>query len=345
MKDTLSLADHVIRSFKSDHPEIKEMFNKCDNASSCHGNFYVESLYKICKTNGIALRRLYYNEPQKGKDQCHKDSAMARNVLRCFMDEGNDIFSADNIHKALTMSKMKNTKVSVVSFDNSKCSVNDDTIPNISIYHSMEFSDNVMKLWCYYGIGSGVSQPYSSDSEASFKSGIEVVTQFTQCLGTANLKRKQNKKPQSDHQLCNLVFCNYEECTTTFTSFTDLEAHMIQRLHSVPKAISSINLVKKSFANRMLMAASSHSHVTSSPVLLSSKVTIVSNQLISQGWALLIRSNFQFNAHQKAFFFKLFENGEKTGKKESPEDVHMAMRKSFPTNEYCTVKQTCSLLS
>ena len=91
------------------------------------------------------------------------------------------------------------------------------------------------------------------------------------------------------------------------------------------------------------MAASSHSHAASSPVLLSSKVNIVSNQLISQGWALPIRSNFRFNARQKAFLFKLFENREKTGKKESPEDIHMAMRKSFPTNEYCTVTQIRSL--
>ena len=120
MKDTLSLADQVIRSFKSDHLEIKEMFNKCDNASSYNGNFYGESLYKICKTNGIALRRLDYNEPQKGKDQCDRDSAVARNVLKCFVDEGNDIVSAEDIHKALNISKMKNARVSVVSFDKSK---------------------------------------------------------------------------------------------------------------------------------------------------------------------------------------------------------------------------------
>lgn len=92
IKDTLSLAEHVIKSFKSDHPEILEVFNKCDNASSYHGNFYGESLYKICKANGITLRRLDYNEPQKGKDQCDRYSAVARNALRCFVDEGNYIY-------------------------------------------------------------------------------------------------------------------------------------------------------------------------------------------------------------------------------------------------------------
>jgi len=98
--------------------------------SSYHGNFSGESLNKICKQHGVALRRLDYNEPQKGKDQCDKDSAVARNVLRCFVDEGKDIVSAEDIYEALVMSKMKNTKVSVVSFDKSKCSINADTIPN-----------------------------------------------------------------------------------------------------------------------------------------------------------------------------------------------------------------------
>ena len=339
------MAEHVIKSFKCDDPEILEVFNKCDNASSYHGNFYGETLYKICKANGIALRRLDYNEPQKGKDQCDRDSAVARNALRCYVDEGNDIISAEDIYKALTMSKMKNTKVSVVSFDKSKCSIIAGIIPNISIYHSMEFTDNGIKLWRYYGIGSGVSQSYASESEASFKSGIQVVKKFIQCSGIANVQRKKNSKPRIDRQWCNLVFCSYDECTATFTSFTDLEAHMIQGVHSIPKAISSADLVKKSFANRMLMAASSHSHVTSTPVPSSSKVIVPSNQLVSKGWALPVRSTFRFNVRQKTFLFQLFENGEKNGKKESPEDAHMAMRKSFPTNEYCTVKQIRSLFS
>jgi len=152
-------------------------------------------------------------------------------------------------------------------------------------------------------------------------------------------------KPRIDCQWCNLVFSSYEECTATFTSCPDLEAHMIQGVHSIPKAIPSANLVKKYFANRMLMAASSHSHVTSSPVPSSSKVIAPSNQFITKGWALPVMSTFRFNARQKAFLFQLFEKHSFFNYLERPEDAHMAMRKSFPTNQYCTGKQICSLFS
>ena len=31
-----------------------------------------ESIYKICNQNSITLKRLDYNEPQKGRDQCDR---------------------------------------------------------------------------------------------------------------------------------------------------------------------------------------------------------------------------------------------------------------------------------
>ena len=97
-------------------------------------------LYRICKEHDVILKRLDYNEPQKGKDQCDRDSAVARNILRCFVDEGNDILSAEDTHKTLTTSKMANMKVSVVSLDKPS-TINADGIPNISLFHSIEFCE------------------------------------------------------------------------------------------------------------------------------------------------------------------------------------------------------------
>ena len=49
VEDTLSAGKHVIKAFKSGHPDAVDSYSKCDNASSYHGNFYLESLYQICK--------------------------------------------------------------------------------------------------------------------------------------------------------------------------------------------------------------------------------------------------------------------------------------------------------
>ena len=69
-KDSLSIADYVLKQFSKDFPSVNELFGKCINAGCYHGNPYPELLYHILKQNGFFLKRSDYNEPQKGKDQC-----------------------------------------------------------------------------------------------------------------------------------------------------------------------------------------------------------------------------------------------------------------------------------
>ena len=116
------------------------MYCKSNNAGCYHENPYPESIYKICKQNSITLKRLNYNEPQKGKDQSDRDSALARNALRRYVDEGNDVTSAEAVFKAFLASPITDAKVSEVQFDKSLLEVNGDSIQKISYYHSFEFT-------------------------------------------------------------------------------------------------------------------------------------------------------------------------------------------------------------
>ena len=96
-KDSLSIADYVLKQFSKHFPSVNELFGKCDNAGCYHGNPYPQLLYHISKQNGVFLKRLDYNEPQKGKDQCYRDSAPARNASRTYVEEGNNIMNAGDI--------------------------------------------------------------------------------------------------------------------------------------------------------------------------------------------------------------------------------------------------------
>ena len=135
-----------------------------------------------------------------------------------------------------------------------------------------------MKLWQYYGIGSGNFQLFSKNW--SFQSGLKVVTHFIKCADnieptTAEAKNpeltKQRKhKQRNDRLLRNLIFCTAAHCSATFETFDELESHIVKGIHSVPKAASSFDYVKKRFANQMILAARSHSFVTSSPTVSAS---------------------------------------------------------------------------
>ena len=62
-------------------------------------------------------------------------------------------------------------------------------------------------------------------------------------------------KQRSNRQLCNLIFCTGTHCSATFETFDELERHIVKEIHSVTKAASSFDYVKKSFAYWMILAA------------------------------------------------------------------------------------------
>ena len=65
----------------------------------------------------------------------------------------------------------------------------------------------------------------------------------------------------------------------------------------------------------------------------------------NEGWALPIRSTFRFNIKQKKILYRYFMEGETTGKKFSPEQVHVLMRRELLVTEYVTSQQIRSLFS
>ena len=97
MKDALSIADVLLIQFKPDNPLIENLYVKSYNAGCYHGALVPEALFKICKANNFNLKWYDYNEPCKGKDQCDCKSAGAKNLMRSYVDAGNDIITALDI--------------------------------------------------------------------------------------------------------------------------------------------------------------------------------------------------------------------------------------------------------
>ena len=102
ISDTLNLADVVY------------------NAGSYHRNYCLEVLYNICKNKNIRFLRYDYNEPCCDKEQCNRESAGAKSLLRSFVDADNDMTTANDICKGLRYGfGLKNALVGVIEYDNS----------------------------------------------------------------------------------------------------------------------------------------------------------------------------------------------------------------------------------
>ena len=60
-----------------------------------------EGLFKVCKHAGFQLMRKDYNEPCRGKDKCHRESAAAKSIINSFVDASNDLMTAEDVYKVL----------------------------------------------------------------------------------------------------------------------------------------------------------------------------------------------------------------------------------------------------
>ena len=61
------------------------------------------------------------------------------------------------------------------------------------------------------------------------------------------------------------MFCSETGCIETFKDFPQRDNHMLQGLHNIPKATSSFDKVKKSFAAHMISSTAAHRVLISSP--------------------------------------------------------------------------------
>ena len=78
-------------------------------------------------------------------------------MIRSFVDAGNDLTTAEDIHSALHHGVgIKNADVAVVMIESKESMLSGPTtIPNISNYHSFQFFDDHMLMWRYFQIGKG----------------------------------------------------------------------------------------------------------------------------------------------------------------------------------------------
>ena len=117
-----------------------------------------------------------YNEPQEGKDQADRESAISKRYMTKYVNAGKDIISADDLKRAILFQRSpENAKVSVVEINKQCCDIEQSRIQNIQSFHSIQFEGDGMRFWQYFDVGIGQLVPYA---DISFHSALEIVSPF-----------------------------------------------------------------------------------------------------------------------------------------------------------------------
>ena len=250
MKDVLSIADVLLAQFKLNNSLIENLYAISDNAGSYHGALVPEALFKICKANNFNLKWYDYNEPCKGKDRCNCESAGAKNLMRGYVDAGNDIITALDTVTALKHGNgLRNAKASTIEINTDKTNLESEEIPKLHMYHSIPFRDTCMLLQMYYNIGKCVIQPYGN---VRFTSSNNVIVPFT---STSEVSFQPLSKKRVDRSLCTLLFCTEYGCGQVFENSIDYENYQLQGCQLLFIKTYAMDKVKNAFAAWMVSSS------------------------------------------------------------------------------------------
>ena len=151
------------------------------------------------------------SDPQAGKDICDRKTAPMKAHIRRFVNENNDMTTAEDMKKALeSHSGLRGCRVAVVEIDASKDLHGSNKIPDINLLYNFKYEDNGIRILKAYNFGGGelltnkdlavqqkdivrltVKQPFGHRTKERGVIGETAISRYQ----TGHSKQREDQKP------------------------------------------------------------------------------------------------------------------------------------------------------
>ena len=144
-----------MRCLHNEHPEINTAYLRQDNAGCYHSAGMVMACHLMEASTGVKIRRVDFSDPQGGKGPCDRKAATVKAHVRRFVNEGNDVLTAENLRDAvLSNGGVRGVRVTLV--DGSKIK----PLPpvkweGVSHLNNFLYAQTSVTAWKAYKIGRG----------------------------------------------------------------------------------------------------------------------------------------------------------------------------------------------
>ena len=152
-----AIMQDVLKTIKTEYPEIKSAYFKQDNAACYHSCETIIACSKLTQSTGISVARIDFSDPLGGKGAADRLAAACKARVRTYINEANDVTTAEQFKDAvLSYGGIEGVRVAAVD------SVNEaglfETTPKIkgnNKLNNFSFTSEGTRAWRAYGIGSG----------------------------------------------------------------------------------------------------------------------------------------------------------------------------------------------
>ena len=143
------ISQHVIHMLKTEHPEIEKVYLRQDNAGCYHSASTVLACPSTEASTGVKVEGLDFSGPQGGKGAVDRMAAAAKNHIRMYVNEGNDVTNAHQMKDALlSHGGVEGVRVAVAD------SLEDSVRGELPL-NNFRFTGGKLIAWRAYVVGSG----------------------------------------------------------------------------------------------------------------------------------------------------------------------------------------------
>ncbi|KAL9954429.1 hypothetical protein ACROYT_G041966 [Oculina patagonica] len=332
------MIQHVLKTLKTECPDITMAYLRQDNAGCYHCANTVVACPKMEQSTGIKIAGLDFSDPQGGKGAADRLAATCKSHIRIYLNEGHDVTTAEEMKQAL-LSHGGVQGVRVAHLLSINQTVEPQKISGISKLNNFQFTDGSFQAWRAYGIGSGKGIGIENVSDVNY-SWLSVL--FSPG-GFKAVSGRQTKPPKvqvttDDQQQCastespqsSVFSCPKEGCVKVFQRSSALERHLsLDSCVMSPERHTLMDLAKLQYAVRLQEGVG----VLPSLQATSSANTSSQGETVQEGWALKeVKKAYRFNEKQKSYLDAKFDIGESTGRKMEADAVAKEMRRARGTN-------------
>ena len=166
----VGIMQDVLRTIKLENDEIEKAYFRQDNAGCYHSSSTILSCPVISACTGVKICRIDFSDPQGGKGAADRLAATCKSHMRIFINEGNDVTTAQQLKDALmSHGGIEGVRVVAMNAVNDICLV-EEKIPSISKLNNFAFNAaDSITAWRDYGIGDGKEIPLAKNLTGALK--------------------------------------------------------------------------------------------------------------------------------------------------------------------------------
>ncbi|XP_066025254.1 uncharacterized protein [Pocillopora verrucosa] len=319
-----SILESTVVAFKASYSNLSEAFLRSDNAGCYHNAYLILSLPSLGEHVGIRIFRYDFSNPQTGGDVCDRRKATLKSHMRRFINEGNDINTANDMKVAIeSYGGVKGCYATVAEIQDSFQSMTKHSMTGIQALNNSLFESAGLGAWNAYN----VCQPLQD--VGTFRAGA-TEAQVVKPSAPTEVQIIQSDEAESATRSV------ASQSVKVYKEFRGLEKHLDVGRHLIKlERESDYDSIMAKWADTCKTVTGDYvqCEVAGAPVVTESPSVLADNPSLEEGWAMKkSKKSIRFSERVRSYLQETFFQGEETGVKANPADIACKMRSQRSSN-------------